>query len=422
MKLLLFAGAGTSMELGVPGMIGMGEEFLDHAKQWDIEPDLVQKIMEGSLDVEHLIEALDCICTARPSLETIGQDTVSLERVSKIRVEVEWFVQHAAERVVGKDAQLMWGSVLRATTSVDFTLVTTNYDRAIELASNAEQVRLDDGFGQFDQGETATWLGFDPKTSHPRLVKLHGSTDWYSEGQSASPTKLRHPMPLFGRAALHLASGQKLGSALVLPSREKLLTHDPYPRLSQTFLNAADSCDMAIFVGSSLRDHHIRSAAKTTADRVPVFIVNPNGDVYGIENAHPFKQFASTFLIATLPNALMSPNPIAALETSVIVKSNEGKGILVALRQALDTDVPADLRCRALEKLDDMEVTLDAYLLRQLIADADPKIARYSLGLLSLSAVRDTLIEEINALPNANDNAFSDDLLLLRDMVKKRLN
>lgn len=422
MKVLLFSGAGTSMELGVPGMIGMGEEFLDHVKQWDIEPDLVQKIMEGSLDVEHLIEALDRICTARPSLETIGQDTVPLERVNKIRAEVEWFVQHAAERVVGKDAQLMWGSVLRATTSVDLTLVTTNYDRAIELASNAEQVRLDDGFGQFDQGETATWVGFDPKASHLRLVKLHGSTDWYAEGQLASPTKLRHPMPLFGRAALHLASGQKLGSALVLPSREKLLTHDPYPRLSQTFLNAADSCDMAIFVGSSLRDHHIRSAAKTTSNRVPVFIVNPDGDVYGIDNAHPFKQFASTFLIATLPNALMSPNPIAALEASVIVKSNEDKGILVPLRQALDTDAPADLRCRALEELDDMEVTLDAYILRQFIADADPKIARYSLGLLSLSADRDTLIEEINALPNANENAFSDDLLLLRDMVKKRLN
>ena len=422
MKVLLFSGAGTSMELGVPGMIGMGEEFLDHAKQWDIEPDLVEKIMEGSLDVEHLIEALDRICTARQSLETIGQNTAPLERVNKIRAEVEWFVQHAAERVVGKDAQLMWGSVLRATTSVDFTLVTTNYDRAIELASNAEQVRLDDGFGQFDQGETATWVGFDPNESHTRLVKLHGSTNWYAEGQLASPTKLRHPMPLFGRAALHLASGQKLGSALVLPSREKLLTHDPYPRLSQTFLNAADSCDMAIFVGSSLRDHHIRSAAKTTSNRVPVFIVNPDGDVYGIDNAHPFKQFASTFLIATFPNALMSPNPITALEASVIDKSNEDKGILVPLRQALDTDAPADLRCRALEELDDMEVTLDAYLLRQLIADADLKIARYSLVLLSLSADRDNLIEEVNALPNTNENAFSDDLLLLRDMVKKRLN
>lgn len=267
MKVLLFVGAGTSMELGVPGMIGMGEEFLDHAKQWEVEPDLVEKIMRSSLDVEHLIEALDLICTARSSLETIGQDIVPLERVDKVRAEVEWFVQHAAERVVGKDAQLMWGPVLRAATSVDLTLVTTNYDRAIELAANAEQVRLDDGFGQFDQGETATWVGFDPEIGHPLLVKLHGSTDWYSEGQLASPTKLRHPMPLFGRAVLHLAGGQDLGSALVLPSREKLLTHDPYPRLSQTFLNAADCCDIAIFVGSSLRDHHIRSAARTTAHR-----------------------------------------------------------------------------------------------------------------------------------------------------------
>ncbi len=422
MKVLLFAGAGTSMELGVPGMIGMGEEFLDHAKQWEVGPDLVEKIMRSSLDVEHLIEALDLICTARSSLETIGQDIVPLERVDKVRAEVEWFVQHAAERVVGKDAQLMWGPVLRAATSVDLTLVTTNYDRAIELAANAEQVRLDDGFGQFDQGETATWVGFDPEIGHPLLVKLHGSTDWYSEGQLASPTKLRHPMPLFGRAVLHLAGGQDLGSALVLPSREKLLTHDPYPRLSQTFLNAADCCDIAIFVGSSLRDHHIRSAARTTAHRVPVFVVNPDGDTYEIENAQPIKQFASTFLIATLPNALMAPNPVADLESSVMARSNDDKGILVAVRQALDTNAPADLRCRALEELDDMEVTLDAFLLRQLIGDADPKVARYSLGLISLSAARDTLIRETNALPNASEHAFRDDLQLLREMVTKQSN
>ena len=111
MKVLLFAGAGTSMELGVPGMIGMGEEFLDHVKQWEVEPDLVEKIMRSSLDVEHLIEALDLICTARSSLETIGQDIVPLERVDKVRAEVEWFVQHAAERVVGKDYVCCHGAV-----------------------------------------------------------------------------------------------------------------------------------------------------------------------------------------------------------------------------------------------------------------------------------------------------------------------
>ena len=98
MKVLLFAGAGTSIELGVPGMVGMGEEFLDHAKQWEVEPALVQSLMGNSLDVEHLIEALDRICTARPSLEAICPVIVPLDRVDKIRAEVEWFVQHAAER------------------------------------------------------------------------------------------------------------------------------------------------------------------------------------------------------------------------------------------------------------------------------------------------------------------------------------
>ena len=153
MKVLLFAGAGTSIELGVPGMVGMATEFLDHARQWGVEPDLVQRIMGSTLDVEHLIEELDRICTARSSLEAIGQDTAPLERLDKIRAEVEWFVQHAAERVVARDASLMWGSVLRATSSVDFTLVTTNYDRAIELAANAVGIRLDDGFGLFGQGK-----------------------------------------------------------------------------------------------------------------------------------------------------------------------------------------------------------------------------------------------------------------------------
>jgi hypothetical protein len=224
MKILLFAGAGTSIELGVPGMVGMGEEFLNHAKQWDVEPTLVQRLIGESLDVEHLIEALDRICTARPTLEAIGQVSVPLDRADNIRAEVEWFVQHAAERVVAGDAHLMWGPVLRVATSPDLVLVTTNYDRAIELAANAENAPIDDGFEAFGQGETASWAGFSQDGDRTLLIKLHGSTDWYAAGQLGTPTKLRHPMPLFGRAILRLADGTELGSALVLPSREKLLS------------------------------------------------------------------------------------------------------------------------------------------------------------------------------------------------------
>ena len=417
MKVLLFAGAGTSIELSVPGMIGMGEEFLEHAKQWEVEPALVQKLMGDSLDVEHLIEALDRICTARSSLEAIGQATDPLDRADKIRAEVEWFVQHAAEHVVARYARLMWGPILRSASSMDLTLVTTNYDRAIELAANAENVRIDDGFGPFGQKETASWTGFNQAAGCPLLVKLHGSTDWYAAGKSGSPTKLRHPMPLFGRATLHLADGAELGSALVLPSREKLLTHSPYPRLSQTFLDTSDCCDMAVFVGSSLRDHHIRGAAEDTARRVSVFVVNPAGDTYGLENAKGIKQCASTFLIATLPNALIASDPADAL-ASLTDQTSDDKGVLIAVRQALETDATTEIRCRSLEELDEMGLTLDPFLLRRLLADGDATVARYALGLISVSLDRRKLIQEAAAAPHASEPAFRDDLKLLCEMLQ----
>ena len=420
MKVLLFAGAGTSVELGVPGMVGLATEFLDHSHQWSVEPDLVNRIMGKELDVEHLIEGLDHICQARTSLEAIEWATIGLEPVDKVRAEVEWFVQHAAERVAARDAQLMWGSVLRATESVEITFVTTNYDRAIELAANGEKIHLSDGFRSFDQGETAPWIGFEQDEERPMLVKLHGSTDWYADSQAGSPTKLRHPMPLFGRSALLLADGQQLGSALVLPSREKLLTRPPYPRLSQAFLNAADCCDLAVFVGSSLRDDHIREAARSVASRAPVFIVNPKGDGQGVEAAVVIAQHASTFLVSTLPNALLTTDPKSALRDAGQTVPARIGGALSAVRQLLNTSAETGHRCRAVEELDEMGATLAPPLMYQLLADDDPTVARYALGLVPSSTARESLIEKAASSPHIGDPAFREELKLLQDLIPSK--
>jgi len=398
-------------------MVGMGEEFLSHANQWRVEPELVERLIGESLDIENLIEALDRVCSARTTLEIMGQPSVPLERADKVRAEVEWFVQHVAERVVASDARLLWGPLLSTTPVVQLTLATTNYDRAIELAANAESIVLDDGFGPLGYDEAATWAGFDQAAQTPRLVKLHGSTDWYAAGPRGTPTKLRHPMPLFGRAVLRLATGSELGSALVLPSREKLLTHSPYPRLSQTFLNAADSCEMAIFVGSSLRDHHIRGAAEATARRAPVFVVNPAGNTYGLEQVTPIKQSASTFLMSTLPNALKGSDPAGALRRGAGDSTN-AKGVFAPVKQALDTEASVETRCRALEQLDEMSVPLDGTFLRQVMSDQHATVARYALGLVSLSPEREDLVQHAATTTHASDPAFLEDLALLREMLQ----
>ena len=56
MKILLFAGAGTSIELGVPGMTGLARGFLSHAKRSNVEPHVVEKLMGDSRDLEELID------------------------------------------------------------------------------------------------------------------------------------------------------------------------------------------------------------------------------------------------------------------------------------------------------------------------------------------------------------------------------
>ena len=418
MKILLFAGAGTSVELGVPSMAGLATEFLDHSRQWGVEPDLVQRIMDCDLDVEHFIQELDHICEAASSLGLIGHETNGLESAEKVRAEVEWFVQHAAERVAAKEAQLMWGSVLSATKAVEITFVTTNYDRAIELAANGEGISLDDGFGPLAEGETEQWTGFRNDKQRPTLVKLHGSTDWYADKNTEFPTKLRHPMPLFGRSVL-LFERLKLDSALVLPSREKMLTRAPYPRLSQTFHNAADGCDLALFVGSSLRDNHIRDVARSIVKKAPVFIVNPAGDNRKIEGAVVISQHASTFLVSTLPNALVKSDPSAVLQKSSGSSTIVARGILSTVGDLLDTSVEPSRRCRAIEELDEMGATLAPFQISQLLTDHAPTVARYSLGLIPSSTSQEKLINEAARCPHKDDPTFCKELDLLRKIVEQ---
>ena len=419
MKILLFAGAGRSVELGVPSMAGLATEFLAHTRQWAVEPDLVQKIMASDLDVEHLIEELDRICAAGSSLRSIGHDTGDLESAEKVRAEVEWFVQHAAERIAPRDAQLMWGSVLQATAAVEITFVTTNYDRAIELAANGEGIVLDDGFGPFADGETVQWAGFKHDERRPMLIKLHGSTDWFSDKNTAQPTKLRHPMPLFGRSVLQF-EGLKLDSALVLPSREKMLTGAPYPRLSQSFLNVADCCDLALFVGSSLRDNHIRDAARSVLGKAAVFIVNPDGDDCGVEGMGAIAQHASTFLVSTLPNALLASDPFAVLREASEADTVTTQGVLSAVRDLLDTGVEGSRRCHAVEELDERGATLAPLQIERLLAGADSTVARYALGLIPLSTSQEKLIEVAAHCPHTGDPTFREELDILRKLASPK--
>ena len=313
------------------------------------------------------------------------------------------------------EARLMWGPFLNAARECCLTIATTNYDRAIELAANGEKVRLDDGFDLFDGSEMAKWVGFGGGGSAATLIKLHGSTDWFVD-EAENPLKTRHPMALFGRATLRLEA-LELGSALVLPSREKLLNRAPYPRLSQAFLNAADECDVALIVGSSLRDKHIRDAARELTGRVAVFVVNPNVEGHGVDGAHMIEECASTFLMSTLPNALASGRAVDRLMTRVS-DGGEDEGILRAVQELRNREVGVRRRCEAAEALHERKVTLAPGVIREVLDDPEEAVARYGLGLIPYSASWRDLIASAKRSRHWTQAAFQEEVAILVRVVE----
>ena len=131
-------------------------------------------------------------------------------------------------------------------------------------------------------------------------------------------------------------------------------------------------------------------------------------------------QHASTFLVSTLPNALLTTDPECALRDAGRTAPAGIGGVLPAVRQLLDTSAETGQRCHAVEELDEMGATLDPLLLCQLLADDDPTVARYALGLVPSSAASERLIEQAASSPHTGDRAFREELELLQDLVTSK--
>ena len=265
--------------------------------------------------MEQLIEAVESLENGQKKQLDMGlsvdEDLLSTSR--KMRWEAEWFVQHVCERLRERDAKVLWGPVLRKMGAHELCIATSNYDRSIEIACNYNGVAFDDGFEELSETEAAMWRGIESvQNGKLKLLKVHGSTDWYM-GSDEVVYKLRHPMPLYGNLALsfgdHASSnGPQMTSAMILPTREKLSTQPPYPDVTTDLRNVVREAEVAIFVGTSLRDPDLRDICRQSAGRVPTYVVTLDSGTHGpdVPGVRTIIGTASGFLTSTLPRFLTS--------------------------------------------------------------------------------------------------------------------
>jgi hypothetical protein len=112
-NILIFAGAGTSVELGVPAMRDMALRLAEHLLERRLVPELVSKFTEllrnAGYDIEDLIEELDHMTSAIDANAKWGNAAAALTGLRVLRQEAEWFVNHVCERVEAESAALLWG-------------------------------------------------------------------------------------------------------------------------------------------------------------------------------------------------------------------------------------------------------------------------------------------------------------------------
>ena len=426
MNVLLFMGAGASVELGIPAMRSMAQELHSHLENQRLSPTVLKRfaalLSDVDYDIEDLIEAVDRIVEGNEQQKKLGFPVnEELGNVASVmRQETEWYVQHVCERLREVDARVLWSAALRSTTEHRICFATTNYDRSLEIGGRFHDVVIDDGFELFAEQEVVRWKGIDP-SSALQLVKLHGSTDWY-QGSDGSVYKLRHPMPLYGSLAVAEdgTNRPRMTSALVLPTQEKRVNSPPYPDLVTTFRNAANSADVAIFLGTSLRDPDIQDICRQCAERIPTYFVSSDGAPKGVTvstRLNVVVQTASKFIASTLPRFLRTSRT-DDLDAATTSGSGEQVSVLPWLIAIHDTNRPVEEICAAIERLADNDIAVDIARLSPLLQHTNDTVSSYAVALLDKSLDRTEAMQLAGHLADKEPKGvFAKEWVMLKELL-----
>ena len=400
MKTLLITGAGASAELGVPTMHAMLAEFREMLRPRQEFRNAVAQldallVAKREVDMEDAINEIETLCVTSKTLrmlERIGDES-QWERVVELRSEAEWFVQHACERMNSQRATRMWERLLKTASPESLQIVTTNYDRAIEIAAEAAGVELDDGFERFTGREWADWRGFDATNRGIRLLKMHGSTDWYRRrGSEIDVVKLRHAMPLYGGVTLRLDDvGREVGSALVLPTREKLTTLHPYPDLTYRLHASAGAVDVVVLLGTAVRDSELRAVIRERHHGAEKWLyVSRSGKTpAGFESQlRPIKMAASQFLTRIAPHLVTAGSgaeveslvrQVETADASLGLGTDRDLGLIAAVH---DKGRSRSERVLAIEHLVGSRSVLNVSDIESALKDEDAAISACAASLL----------------------------------------
>ncbi|MHC4159694.1 MAG: SIR2 family protein [Planctomycetota bacterium] len=257
--LVTIVGSGLSMDSGLPGMKELAEHLLDvmkkrcrgkMQKQW--EP-IAAKIAEGNT----LEEALKDISLDNPVIEHVVDITAMF---------IESREREVIRKVYSGEMRLPFTSLLPhlSFNNDRVNIVTSNYDRLIELAAEIAGCGVDTLFpgqyyGKFDPelSKESLWTGRQAQKGksikrvyrkHVVVLKPHGSLDWFSH--NGQPIRCTLPI--------------QASRLMITPGRSKYRMgyEQPFDRHRDAANRAIDNAARLLVIGYGFNDDQLETHLK----------------------------------------------------------------------------------------------------------------------------------------------------------------
>lgn len=280
LKVGFLLGAGASFPFGIPMMREFYERFISYIdlNRSHCMP-LVRKIAEGAAqhDLESFIQQLEQVRAVRQGLkvlgETEGEIYQRLELADDLRGYLDMFLIETCEKFNDEKVTTVLSKFVQFAGNRNSDIFTTNYDRLVEVAATSSGVVYSDGFETGSSRPESAWNGiFAPGI---RLIKLHGSVNWYEEGESERLVRLERGYSLPSRE-YRLTHGERaLRPLMIIPTLEKAILRQPYAGLLTQFSDALKELDIFVVIGNSLRDDHLRNTVIERASGLQIVLINP---------------------------------------------------------------------------------------------------------------------------------------------------
>ncbi|MHB8422276.1 MAG: SIR2 family protein [Leptospirales bacterium] len=279
-KVGFLLGAGASFPFGIPMMRQFYEQFIDYVRTSRAHClPLVEKLSgEATIpDLEVLIQHLEQVRAIRPGLDILGQSAGEivdhLALADELRGYLDMFLIETCEKFDHAKVKAKLSRFVTFAHTRDAYIFTTNYDRLIEVAATSINLPYSDGFEPASSHPESRWNG--EFSRGVRLVKLHGSVNWYEEEDSQNLFRLERGYSLPSHEYRLTHGKRALRPLMIIPTLEKVMLKQPYAGLLTQFSDALKEIDIFVVIGNSLRDDHLRNTVVARSLSLNIVLVNP---------------------------------------------------------------------------------------------------------------------------------------------------